>query len=171
MKKIIDQNGRLFGRISVIDVVVILAVAGLCFAVYMKQNVLPATATTSALNTSFTAVIKGELIADYVVDQIRVGDTIYDKDHATGGAIGVVTEIEITDGTKTQAIYDGTYAQITAELEKNIRITIVGNGNYENGRFVFNRVYELGANAARNFETKYARFVGVVESVSITPEQ
>ena len=40
MKKIIDRNGRLFGFISVIDLLVIVVVAVMGFALYTKLSLI-----------------------------------------------------------------------------------------------------------------------------------
>ena len=47
----------------------------------------------------------------------------------------------------------------------NVLITAQGEGIITDGRFTLNRVYEMGANAARLFYTKYASFTGVVTDV------
>ena len=48
--KIIDKNGRLFGKISVIDVLVILVVAVMAFALYVKNNSLSVTSTSGSVS-------------------------------------------------------------------------------------------------------------------------
>ena len=47
MKKIIDRNGRLFGFISVIDLLVIVVVAVMGFALYTKNTQMAITSTTA----------------------------------------------------------------------------------------------------------------------------
>ena len=53
MKKIVDERGRLFGRISVIDFIVIAVVIVLAVAAYYKYHALDAT-SKSAGNTPIT---------------------------------------------------------------------------------------------------------------------
>ena len=43
--KILDRDGRLFGKISIIDVIVILVVAVLALAIYVKTQ-MPQTGTS-----------------------------------------------------------------------------------------------------------------------------
>ena len=45
--KIIDRNGRLFGKISVIDLLVIAVVAVMAVALYVKTNQKEITSTTT----------------------------------------------------------------------------------------------------------------------------
>ncbi len=163
-KKLIDRNGRVFGLISVIDVVVLLAVVAICGAVYMKTNVLETT-STAFQDVGIEAVFEVRMVPDYVAAAVELGDAVYDKDHATGGAIGYITAIEITAPRTIEEINDGSLEFVTSNKDVNMIITIEGKGSVSNGRYSFNRIYELGVNAARNFETKYASITGYVNSI------
>ncbi|MFI3251367.1 MAG: DUF4330 domain-containing protein [Eubacteriales bacterium] len=165
--KLLDQNGRLFGKISIIDLIVVLAVVILCIAFYVKNNVL--TVTSSAQNNvGITVVMVAELVPNYLVDAVQIGDYVYDELNTTGGPIGVITDIEYFEAGQYRELYDGSYAKVTGEDEQNFRITIEGTGIYQNGRYIMNRTFEIGANASRYFQSKYARFLCRVETVSLT---
>ena len=69
--KIMDKNGRLFGKISVIDVLVILVVAVMAFALYVKNNTLSVT-STSAPGTTITVTVLAENLDLHVADAISV---------------------------------------------------------------------------------------------------
>ena len=69
MKKIIDKNGRLFGVISIIDVAVLLVVAVMALALYVRGNRSVTGTTLSDELISFQMVIddvysisKGKLV-------------------------------------------------------------------------------------------------------------
>lgn len=163
-KELIDKNGRLFGKISIIDVVVILAVVVVLAGVYVKNHVLETTAS-NIKNVDITMTIEGRLLEHYVADSIQVGDAIYDKDHATGGAIGYITNIEYTEAATIRELNDGSLAFVGSEEAVNVIITLEGVGTVTEGRYSFNKIYELGLNAARNFETKYVSFTGYVMEI------
>ena len=57
MKKIIDKNGRLFGVISIIDVAVLLVVAVMALALYVRGNRSVTGTTLSDELISFQMVI------------------------------------------------------------------------------------------------------------------
>ena len=162
--KIIDKNGRLFGKVSVIDVAVILVVAVLAFALHTKNNSLTVTATsTSGTTITFTAM--AENLDMQVADAIAVGDKLYDEDHSTGGAIGTITSVEKLPAEKTEKLTSGTYVRLTNPDGANVRITVECSGIVVDGRYSINRVYELGVNAKRNFYTPYAIFEGFVTEI------
>ena len=91
--KLIDKNGRLFGKISVIDLLVVLVVAVMAFALHQKNNSFTVTASSGS-GTTITFTCLAENLDLHVADAVAVGDKMYDKDHSTGGAIGTITAIE-----------------------------------------------------------------------------
>lgn len=157
-----DRNGRLFGKVSIIDVLVVLVVAVMAVALYMKNNTLQASMTGESSSTPIVFVVEAENINLNVVDAIRVGDKVYDKDRASGGAIGEITAIEEIEAGKVEKLCDGTHARLTNEHARNLIITIEGRGSVNNGRYAINKIYEIGVNAARNFYTSHAVFTASV---------
>ena len=162
--KIIDNNGRLFGKLSVIDLLVILVVAVMAFALHTKNNTLTVTSSSTPGTTiTFTAI--AENLDMQVADAIAVGDKLYDEDHSTGGAIGTITSVEKLPAEKTEKLTSGTYVRLTNPDGANVRITVECSGIVTEGRYSINRVYELGVNAKRNFYTPYAIFEGFVTEI------
>ena len=163
MNKIIDHNGRLFGRVSIIDLIVILVVAVMALAIAFK-NSAPVTSTT-VTDTPITYQIQLFRVYPFLADNIHEGDDLYDKDHATGGSLGKVVSVEVLPATSTVELPNGTVAQVGSEDRCNILLTVEGSGTVTDGRYSLNRVYELGVNASRNFYTKYASFTGSVMNI------
>lgn len=160
--KLVDHQGRLFGKISVIDIFVVLIVAVMAFALYVKNNTLEASKTGETSKTVITFVVEAENQPLYVADAIQVGDKVYDKDRSSGGAIGTITAVEQLESGWIERLNNGTYTRVTNENTRNLRITVEGTGSVTNGRYAINKVYELGVNAARNFQTNYAVFTASV---------
>ena len=80
MKKIIDRNGRLFGFISVIDLLVIVVVAVMGFALYTKNTQMAITSTNTADQT-ITYQILASGIRTYVAEAVREGDQLLSLIH------------------------------------------------------------------------------------------
>ena len=153
--KIIDRNGRLFGKISVIDVIVILAVIVMAAAIYVKTH-KPQTGSNVA-TTTIVYQMSVENQPEYMLDAIQVGDQIYDKERSTGGSLGTITDIQVSDGT---------YEIVPAQGRYNLLLTIEGQGLIdENGNCLLNRVYNLGVNSSREFNNKYGLFLGRIVSI------
>ena len=72
--KVIDNNGRLFGKISVIDVLAILVVLALGAALYVKSN-QPHTGVSVPTQT-ITYQVRVDGAPEYLQNSIHVGDAV-----------------------------------------------------------------------------------------------
>ena len=164
--KILDRDGRLFGKISIIDVIVILVVIVLAAAIYVKAQ-MPHTGS-SVTTTTVVYQMRLENQPEYMLDAIQVGDQMFDKERSTGGSLGTITGIAVSDGTEEAELDDGTIAMVPAEGYYNILLTIEGQALVGgDGSVALNRIYDLGVNSNRNFNTKYAYFVGTIVDIQI----
>lgn len=166
MKKIIDRNGRLFGFISVIDLLVIVVVAVMGFALYTKNTQMAITSTNTADQT-----ITYQILAQW--------DTDLCGRSSAGGATSSLTRTGAAaapwapsptssscPAPSWPSLTTGTVAAATVEDGVDMLITVEGTGLVsESGRYTLNRVYELGVNSSRTFCTKYAEFIGTVTEI------
>ena len=164
--KILDRDGRLFGKISIIDVIVILVVAVLALAIYVKGQ-MPQTGA-SVTTTPVVYQILADNQPEYMLDAIQVGDQLFDKERSTGGSLGEIIDVQVSDGTYQGELDDGTVADVPAEGYYNILMTIRGEALVgADGSVALNRIYDLGVNSHRNFNTKYAYFLGMVTDIQV----
>ena len=156
----IDRNGRLFGKISVIDVLVIGVVLVMAAALFFKNN--QAHTGLSVTEQDITFPVRARGVDDYVL----VGDSLYDQSYSSGGrALGQITDIQVerTPGTKlADRLTDGTAAMLEADNTVDLLITVKGRGLVTGRSYSINRVYDLGVNSSRNYWTKRADFTGTV---------
>ena len=139
MKKIIDKNGRLFGVISIIDVAVLLVVAVMALALYVRGNRSVTGTTLSDELISFQMVI--EVAPDYLAESVQVGDFIYDKERVGAGALGEIKKVELLPPSKPEIYLSGDVLTTGGEDCYNVLITAQGKGIIADGRFTLNRVY------------------------------
>ncbi len=160
----IDRNGRLFGKISVIDVLVIGVVLVMAAALFFKNN--QAHTGMSVTEQDITFQVRARGVDDYVAAAILVGDSLYDQSYSSGGrALGQITDIQVerTPGTKlADRLTDGTAAMLEADNTVDLLITVKGRGLVTGRSYSINRVYDLGVNSSRNYWTKRADFTGTV---------
>lgn len=166
--KIIDRDGRLFGKISVIDLLVIAVVALIAVAVYVKNNATP-TGSGTVKEQPIVFQIRTVELEDYISDAIRVGDKVYDANYSSGsGSIGEITQVEVLNDPGVQLcrdIPDGMLYEIEAEGTVDLLITVKGSGVSGGRSYTINRVYELGVNSSRTYRTNRANFIGVVADI------
>jgi len=161
--KIIDKNGRLFGKISVIDVLVIAVVLFMAAALFFKSNQTHTGTSVTSETITYQMVANG--VRTYVADAVQVGDLMYDQDRSSGGTLGKIVDIQILPGTKLGEMNDGTAGMVPVEDGVDLLLTIEGSGIVSEGRYLLNRVYDLGVNSARNYYTPYAQFTGTITAI------
>ena len=156
MRKFIDRDGRVFGLISVVDllVLVFLVLAGV--SLYLKFHVLDTTETVQNQDLSSMDTISVQVlvpnVSDFVADALAVGDEVGD--------------IQIQDASDVADLSNGLRAVVSgAEDHCNVLLTLECRYTESNGFYMINGDYPLGVNAARTFFTKYASFSGTVLQV------
>ena len=163
--KIIDKNGRLFGKISIIDVVVILVVIALAGALAFKRTQTHTGTVVTNTPITFQLHIRGE--RTYVADALQEGDHLYDLDNRSNGPLGEIVSVEVLPGPglRQASLYDGTDEMVPAEDSVDVLLTIRGEGIISDNRYLLNRVYNLGVNTTRNYYTPYAQFTASVTAI------
>ena len=163
--KIIDSNGRLFGKISIIDLLAVLVVLILVAAQFVKTNHKTITSTTK--NDIIIYQVKVTAVKEYIADALHVDDLVFDVDTPdSGGSLGQITDIQVLPSEKVEFFQDGTILENVSVPETvNLIITIKGEGQINGKTYMLNRIYPLGVNANRNLCTKYAQFTGVIYDI------
>jgi hypothetical protein len=165
VKKVIDNNGRLFGKISVIDVLFILVVAAVCAAFYVKFNVLDVTRkSVDTIPVTYKITIYG--VREYTVKSLEVGDLIYDKDYSGGQPVGRITSISAQDAVRAVEKTDGTIVNGPVEGCYDVTLTLSAEAIITGGRTLVNRTYDVNVNSERIFNTKYATFTATITGVT-----
>jgi len=151
----IDNSGRIKGKISIIDIVLVLAVVA--FALIFVRNYF-SDHIQGIINpdTRFEVVVQGTELRHFIVNSVSVGDVMF-RNHETH-PLGTVTNIEIvpwqdflhrSDGTATLVDHEGRYTiRITLDamgtIRENVGYFINGNDHVAPGSEVSllsNRVF------------------------------
>jgi len=160
-KKIIDENGRLFGLISFIDVIVIAVVLVLAAAVFLRPgasgNPLSAPATT---DVTYTVIVPSIRLS--TAEQILPGDNLYTD---MGALIGKITDVSIYDAYNQEPLADGTIVMGRVHERYDAKLTVEVLCSVSDGRYFANKVFELSANSEQRMQTKYNIFTAVIESI------
>jgi len=131
---IIDSNGRLFGKVSIIDVLIVALVIAAAFFLAVRylssrDNPIGPGSSLDELEVKFYS----EEVNDFVVDAIMEGDSA--KEFAQYANFGAVVKVEradsITwvgdfDGIINPSSKDGHYSSVTVTTRVRGRITDIG---------------------------------------------
>jgi hypothetical protein len=164
MRKIIDGKGRLLGRVSIIDVFVI--VIALCFAaaVYLsfQEEETPLT-TTDTFEITYTVFVPAVRMPAAAL--LRPGDNLYSMETAT--FIGIITEVETSPAVTPEPLLDGTVILGNVEGRLDVVLTVDTQGSIIGGRHFAGRTIELNVNALYRLFTKYNDFNGYIHTIDV----
>ena len=162
MRKIIDERGRLFGLVSVIDVIVLAAVIVLAIGAFTKFNVHDNPLTTvNTENVTYTVRILATRLN--VLDLIRPGDNLYTEN---GVFIGVIKDVYAEEAIAPEPLVDGTYVMARVHERYDLTITVEVQCSFSNGRYYADRTIELNVNSEQRMNTKYFAFTGFILTIT-----
>jgi hypothetical protein len=152
---IMDNKGKLFGRISIVDIlIVVIIIAGIVGAYYKFGK--------SSMGTTFTKTEKIQMTfymedtSDFVAKSVNVGDIV--KDRVQGTVLGKVTDVKIGPDIVFYPDADGKAVKSSKPGYASITITVEGQGVYSNTEATFggsdyyvNKSFELRVGIANLF--------------------
>ena len=122
--KIIDSNGRLFGKINILDILIIIAVLVLLFSVKVKYDKSPSQMSS---DKKIVYTIEVEDVRQPTVDAIyQKAENVMDKETKKG--LGKITDISVSKAKEQLKLADGTYEMVSKEDKFNIILTLEVKG-------------------------------------------
>ena len=158
---IINKEGKLFGKISVIDIAVILIIAVLAVGIYIRFSGTTQTIATAGEDIECTFLVRN--VRMFSAEALERGGPVYDK--TSKEYIGQITDVRIEDGEYQVNMADGTFQTIAPEERYNAYVTVEFEGKVgENGYYTAANKY-LAAGTTVIINTKYAQCESTVYSI------
>ena len=158
---IINKEGKLFGKISIIDIAVILIIAVLAIGLYIRFSGTTQTIATAGEDIECTFLVRN--VRTFSADALKRGGPVYDK--TSKEYIGEITDVRIEDGEYQVNMADGSFETIAPEDRYNAYVTVEFDGKVgENGYYTAANKY-LAAGTTVVINTKYAQCESTVYSI------
>jgi hypothetical protein len=122
---LIDSKGKLFGKISVVDILIVIIVVGALAGVAYKLKQSKVVTPLAKTNT-IQVVLNCESTPDSGVKAIKVGDVV--KDKVTTSVLGKVTRIETGPSIVYSTDSDGNIVVSSKPGYSSLKLTIEGTG-------------------------------------------
>lgn len=126
--KLIDEKGRLFGKLNLFDLVVILLV--IVGIIGMATRLISTDRETAEMKTA-TYQIEITSAQECFKTAYKVGDTLYEGDTL----LGTVTAVEVTPNKAVQLTADGTPKEIESKLACDIKLTFTTEQFHNDGGY------------------------------------
>ncbi len=159
--KWIDENGRIGGKISVIDVIIIAIVLALVCAVAAKSSGNQEIKKAATDSYTYTVELKG--VRQGTADAFKEKDVLYLLEN--GHVAGDITKVEVSPATAVVRDNTGKLSEGPVQKRFDVTLTVHADGQIINDRYYVNRTDELSINSAIGFGTKYVEFTGTVTEI------
>lgn len=166
-KKLFDERGFLFGKVSIVDILAVLLVLALVLMLYVRFFTDDETNPGSVSDT-------GKVTVDYVLkiaaarqchaEAFQPGDTVYNGEY--GLVVGTVKEIRTEEATSLLSTTDGRVLRVPLENFYDIYITITAECSTSAGGYYLFGTLELNRNMTMTIWTMYDSVTGTVYSVT-----
>lgn len=161
-KRVIDENGRLFGKISLIDLLFIAVIIILAAAIYVRVFSDGKVNSRTVGSDTFTYELTVFGVREYTLNALQAGDDMYDDNDVY---IGRITAVDAEPAESYNSTYDGKLEKGTMEDRYDISITVEASGKINDGHYYASGTYEVGANMVVYFHTMYVVSSGTVTNV------
>ena len=151
-------------KINIVDVILVLVVALVIGAAYMKFNKYNVKTENSSQET-IVYNISIYNVRDYSADAYKSGDAIFDS--LTGVNIGVIEDVAMVDAVTYETSENGKLVKVTNPYKKDVVLTVKTPGTVESNAYYANKSIELKVNSQKTVETKYAKTTGTISSINI----
>jgi len=158
-----DKNGKLFGKISIVDLIVLLLVLAVA-----AGSVWRFTSPTAALDQSDATInytIRIEGVRDFTLQHYHIGLRVYDRQAAQ--FIGTISGVRHTESYEPHTLHDGSiiWAQMPGRV--TIYVDIEANGRITPNAVHVEGTYEIAVGSLRYINTKYVQTSGRIYSIDI----
>ena len=162
--KIIDENGRIFGKVSIIDITVVLILAVLVIGIFVRTHSNEITSTSSTPNTEITYTICVQNTNSLFTDDFKVGDKVFMKN--TGECYGEITDIRWEDAKVMSTTADGRTVYASYDDRVDIYLKVKATGIISGGRYLINRTSEIENNYQCEMNTRYVDMLAYIMELS-----
>ena len=154
-----DNKGKLFGKINIVDLLVIVIVTYFKFNLSAHSDV-----TTSNGQVQYTLLTKA--VRMYTVDQLVKGDKIFDEE--SGKCVGEIVEVEYEPAYDYVIKNDGTpvYSQIPEKYD--VKVTVLSDAVINNSGINANGAKFVYYNQKGIYYTKRVQVESQVVELSVT---
>ena len=160
------KNGKIFGKISVIDILVVIVAVLMIKVVYDKYNYSvngPSTQTVIKQEFEYTAKIKK--ISPKTIDMLKIEDEVYDKTSST--MIGKITDIQYETAKYEFEGNDGKVYLKEYPGKVDVTLKIKTDGTIKDGEYLANNLIRILIGENKVIKTKYVQIEANIIDINV----
>lgn len=157
----IDKNGKIGGKLSIIDLAVIILVVVIAAGITIRYSAKATTAVTSS--EQFNCVVKVNNVREYTVDALKKGGVITDK--KSEKVLGEIKGVEVEQAVFQSTTADGRIVQSELPDRYCCLVTIEAKGKESEDGYIMDDSNELSVGREMEIYSKYVKTTGEIKSV------
>jgi len=161
--KFIDEKGRIFGKISIFDLTLLLLIVFAVFAIGLKKD---ATSKTSGSDKTITYDVTIKNIRDVSVDAIYQNMESF-TDAETGKEMGKAIDVKKENAKVKSMMFDGTYKLAEYENKYDVVITLKTWGTETQDAYFTRSGKQIITGDTVKIQNGFVRFEGEVSKVTV----
>ncbi len=155
------KNGKLFGIISIIDLLVVIVAALILKTAFDKLNVFNGSISNVSIDSEsqvkeFEYTAKIRRISSTSIDMLKVDDEVYDK--TSGTMIGYITGVSYERAKYEFEAEDGNIYMKEYPEKVDVTLTIKAYGSKKDGQYLANNLIRILVGENKMIKTKYVEF-------------
>ncbi len=160
---ILDKNGKIFGKVSIVDIAVLLVVALVAVGIFARYGSHITTAVQS--QEDFRYVLKIEGVRQYTVDALNKKGAVTDKKSLKN--LGEITDVRTEGATRESVTADGRVTYAPMPDYYTCYVTIDAHGKESEENYVLDDATELSVGRIVDLYSKYVKTSGMILSVDV----
>ena len=157
------KDGKVFGKINILDFFVLLVIVLLVIGAILKFGKFNNKTDESSTQT-IEYKIEVKSIREFTINALASGDTVYDSQ--TGVNIGKITNVERKPAETYDVAENGEIMKVYNPYRYDIVITIETPGDASKDAYYANKTIELKLDSEKKIETKYAKTTGKIMEIN-----
>lgn len=158
---IVNKEGKLFGKINIIDILVVLALLVAAFGIYTRFFVSNEKVATASKHIEYTMKVEG--VRRGTVDALQNYSPI--SNAATGAGVGEIINVTYTDATKNVEALNGSMRLSKLPERYDVYVTVRVDGNVNPSGYYTASNEAISAGSKYVFMSKYAKTTGTVTEI------
>lgn len=159
---IIDKNGRLFGKVNIIDIAVILAVVAVVAGVFVRFTGGAGKIVTATKKIEFEVKVDG--VRSFTVDALDKKGLVTNKNYDI--VTGEITNVDTVDCVQKATKTDGTVVEAPLEERYTSTVTIVTDGKESDSGYFDSNNEEIAVGREYTIYSKFVKTTGTITRVS-----
>lgn len=158
----IDAKGRLFGKVSIIDILIGICIAGMIIGVALRF-ITSGGLSKAEMTVPIELTLRAKEVRQYTVSAVKEGDIVFDE---SGARLGTVSKVSATPAKR---IFESNSGKIfNAELPNkfDLYITIDAKGQADASGYFINGSRQMSSGSTQIIHTNSATMECNVWSVS-----